>query len=189
VDRADRTDHPEVSPTQTRRAGRPLRRSLVRGATQTDRLGPSVLEVRPRHGEICWVGPLNKRNLPGEIRLIEMSMGLTTQNKGCRAMKSSLRLPALAFALGFLDSPFRTVQAADNPAVVRISSTLTRTSDTVGQLSVTADIASGFRIYAQSQPRPILATTIAWATRLRRYRSMPSSPAVPPIRRSCWTGC
>jgi hypothetical protein len=68
-------------------------------------------------------------------------------------------------------------------------STLTRTSDTVGQLSVTTDIASGFHIYAQSQPRPFLATTIAWATRLRRYRSMPSSPAVPPKRRSCWTGC
>jgi hypothetical protein len=68
-------------------------------------------------------------------------------------------------------------------------STLTRTSDTVGQLSVTTDIASGFHIYAQSQPRPFLATTITWATRLRRYRSMPSSPAVPPKRRSCWTGC
>jgi hypothetical protein len=92
-------------------------------------------------------------------------------------MKSPLRLLTLAFALGFLDSPLRTVQAADNPAVVRISSTLTRTSDTVGQLSVTADIASGFHIYAQSQPRPFLATTITVAESpvLRVTRTFTSS--------------
>ncbi len=78
-------------------------------------------------------------------------------------MKSPLRLLTLAFALSFLDSPLRPVQAADNPAVVRISSTLTRVSDTVGQLSVTADIESGFHIYAQSQPRPFLATRITVA--------------------------
>jgi Disulphide bond corrector protein DsbC len=109
------------------------------------------------------VGPLYEHDLPGEIRPIKISIILTMQNKGCRAMKSTLRLLTLAFALGFLDSPLRTVQAADNPAVVRISSTLTRTSDTVGQLSVTADITSGFHIYAQSQPRPFLATKITMA--------------------------
>jgi hypothetical protein len=104
-------------------------------------------------------------------------MILTMQNKGCHAMKSPLRLLTLAFALCFLDSPPRTVQAADNPTVVRISSTLTRTSDTVGQLSVTADIASGFHIYAQSQPRPFRATTITVAESpvLRVTRTFTSS--------------
>ena len=102
VDRADRADGPEVSPTQTRRADRPLRRSLVRGATQTDR--PGSVQVRPRHGEICSVGPLYERDLPGEIRLIKISMILTTQNTGCRAMKSPRRLllvlaPAIALPL------------------------------------------------------------------------------------------
>jgi len=69
----------------------------------------------------------------------------------------------LAFVLAFVGASFGPARAGDAPPVVRISSTLTRTSDRVGQLSVTADIATGFHIYAQSQPRPFLATRITVA--------------------------
>ena len=74
-----------------------------------------------------------------------------------------LRLLTLAFVLAFVGPSLRPAEAGDVPPVVRISSTLTRTSDRVGQLSVTADIANGFHIYAQSQPRPFLATRITVA--------------------------
>ena len=75
-------------------------------------------------------------------------------------MRSSLRLLTLAFVLAFTGPSLQPAEAGDVPPIVRISSTLTRTSDRVGQLFVTADIASGFHIYAQSQPRPFLATKI-----------------------------
>ncbi len=78
-------------------------------------------------------------------------------------MRSILRLLTLVFVLVFVGRSLRPAQAGDVPPVVGISSTLTRTSDRVGQLSVTADIASGFHIYAQSQPRPFLATRITAA--------------------------
>jgi thiol:disulfide interchange protein DsbD len=68
-----------------------------------------------------------------------------------------------AFVLAFVGPSLRPAQAGDVPPVVRIFSTLTRTSDRVGQLSVTADIANGYHIYAQSQPRPFLATKITVA--------------------------
>ena len=78
-------------------------------------------------------------------------------------MGPSLRLLILAFALAFLDPSLRPASAGDVPPIVGISATLTRTSDRVGQLSVTADIANGFHIYAPSQPRPFLATRITVA--------------------------
>jgi len=78
-------------------------------------------------------------------------------------MRSILRLLTLVFVLVFVGRSLRPARAGDVPPVVGISSTLTGTSDRVGQLSVTADIASGFHIYAQSQPRPFLATRITAA--------------------------
>ncbi len=76
-------------------------------------------------------------------------------------MRSSLRLWTLAFLLAFVGPPLRPAGAGDVPPVVGISATLTRTSGRVGQLSVTADIANGYHIYAPSQPRPFLATRIS----------------------------
>ena len=78
-------------------------------------------------------------------------------------MRSPFRLLTLAFVLAFTGSWLRPAEADDPPPVVGISSTLTRTSERAGQLSVTADIADGFHIYAQSQPRPFLATRITVA--------------------------
>src|SRR5271165_7422018 len=78
-------------------------------------------------------------------------------------MRSILRLLTLVFVLVFVGRSLRPARAGDVPPVVGISSTLTGTSDRVGQLSVTADIASGFHIYALSQLRPFLATRITVA--------------------------
>ena len=78
-------------------------------------------------------------------------------------MKSPVRLLTLAFVLALGGPLLRLAEAGDVPPVVAISSTLTRSSEQVGQLSVTAEIASGFHIYALSQPRPFLATRIAVA--------------------------
>ncbi len=78
-------------------------------------------------------------------------------------MRFPLRLLTLAFVLAFVGPSLRPAKAGDVRPFVRISSTLTRTSDRVGQLSVTADIANGFHIYALSQPRPFLATRITVA--------------------------
>jgi suppressor for copper-sensitivity B len=78
-------------------------------------------------------------------------------------MRSPLRLRTLAFLLAFVGPSLRPAEADDVTPVVGISSTLTRTSEGVCQLSVTADIADGFHIYAQSQPRPFLATRITVA--------------------------
>ena len=78
-------------------------------------------------------------------------------------MRSPLRPLTLAVVLAFVGPLLRPARAGDLPPVVSISSALTRTSDRVGQLSVTADIATGFHIYAQSQPRPFLATRITAA--------------------------
>ncbi len=75
-------------------------------------------------------------------------------------MSPTLRLLTLVLVLAFVGPSLRPAAAGDVPPVVGISSTLTRTSDRVGQLSVTADVATGFHIYAQSQPRPFLATRI-----------------------------
>jgi len=61
-------------------------------------------------------------------------------------MRSSLRLLTLAFVLAFVGPLLRPARAGDVPRVVRISSALARTSDRVDQLSVTADIATGFHI-------------------------------------------
>jgi thiol:disulfide interchange protein DsbD len=69
----------------------------------------------------------------------------------------------LAFVLAFAGPSHPPARAGEVPPVVAISSMLTRSSDRVGQLSVTADIASGFHIYALSQPRPFLATRITVA--------------------------
>ncbi len=78
-------------------------------------------------------------------------------------MKCRFRLLTLTFVLALVGSSLQPAWAGDDRPVVRISSTLTRTSDQAGQLSVTADIANGFHIYAQSQPRPFLATKITVA--------------------------
>ena len=78
-------------------------------------------------------------------------------------MRSLLRLSTIAFVLAFNSLSLRSAEAGDVQPIVRITSTLTRTSDRVGHVSVTADIANGFHIYALSQPRPFLATTIAVA--------------------------
>ena len=75
-------------------------------------------------------------------------------------MRSLLRRSTLAFLVAFVGPSLRPAGAGDVPPVVGISATLTRTSGRVGQLSVTADIANGFHIYAPSQPRPFLATRI-----------------------------
>ena len=78
-------------------------------------------------------------------------------------MRSPVRLLTLAFVLAWGGPLFRLAEASDVPPVVAISSTLTRSSERVGQLSVTAEIADGFHIYALSQPPPFLATRIAVA--------------------------
>ncbi len=78
-------------------------------------------------------------------------------------MRHSLRLLPLAFILAFVGPSLRPAEAGDVLSVVRISSSLIRSSDRADQLSVTADIASGFHIYAQSQPLPFLATRITVA--------------------------
>jgi suppressor for copper-sensitivity B len=75
-------------------------------------------------------------------------------------MRSFLRPLILAFVLAFAGLSLRPAEAGEVPPVVGISSTLSRSSDRAGQLSVTATIAKGFHIYAQSQPRPFLATKI-----------------------------
>jgi suppressor for copper-sensitivity B len=78
-------------------------------------------------------------------------------------MRCPLRLLTLAFLLAFAGLSLRPVRAGDGPSIVRVSSTLTRSSDRVGQVAVTADIANGYHIYALSQPRPFLATRITVA--------------------------
>ncbi len=78
-------------------------------------------------------------------------------------MRSPLRFLTIAFVLAIAGPSVRAADAGGVPPVVRISSTLTRTSARVGHVSVTADIADGYHIYALSQPRPFLATTIAVA--------------------------
>jgi hypothetical protein len=95
-------------------------------------------------------------------------------------MRSSLRLLTLTFALALVGASLRPARADDVPPVVRISSTLTRASDRVGQLSVTADVANGFHIYALTQPRPFLATRIT-VTGARAVRvNGPFTPSRPP---------
>ena len=107
--------------------------------------------------------PIAERDQPGRKRPIKTCPLRLSENEGHLAMRSILRLLTLVFVLVFVGRSLRPAQAGDVPPVVGISSTLTRTSDRVGQLSVTADIASGFHIYAQSQPRPFLATRITAA--------------------------
>ena len=78
-------------------------------------------------------------------------------------MGSPIRLFLIAFLLISASTSLTPARAGDELPIVRVSSTLTRTSDRLGQVSVTADIASGFHIYAMSQPRPFLATMITVA--------------------------
>jgi suppressor for copper-sensitivity B len=95
-------------------------------------------------------------------------------------MRSPLRLLTIALVLAFAGPSFRRALASDAPPIVRISSTLTRTSDRVGQVSVTADIANGFHIYALSQPRPFLATRITVAESPAVRVTGPFTPSRPP---------
>ena len=78
-------------------------------------------------------------------------------------MKQSFRLLTLVFALALVGPSHQLASGAADIPVVRVSATLTRTSERTGQLSVTADIEKGFHIYALSQPRPFLATKISAA--------------------------
>ncbi len=75
-------------------------------------------------------------------------------------MRSPFRFLTLAFVLACTGPSIRPALAGDVHPIVRISSTLTRSSDRAGQIAVTADIADGYHIYALSQPRPFLATRI-----------------------------
>jgi hypothetical protein len=95
-------------------------------------------------------------------------------------MRSPLRLLTIALVLALAGPSFRRALASDVPPIVRISSTLTRTSDRVGQVSVTADIANGFHIYALSQPRPFLATRITVAESPAMRVTGPFTPSRPP---------
>ncbi len=76
-------------------------------------------------------------------------------------MKRFFLLLTLTIALAVLGPFASLVRGEEMTPVVRISAALTRTSERTGQLSVSADIKKDFHIYAQSQPRPFLATKIA----------------------------
>ncbi|HTU17162.1 MAG TPA: cytochrome c biogenesis protein CcdA, partial [Gemmataceae bacterium] len=78
-------------------------------------------------------------------------------------MKPCFQLLTLVFVLAFVGPSLQLARGAADIPVVRVSATLTRTSERTGQLSVTADIKKGFHIYAQSQTRPFLATKISAA--------------------------
>ena len=95
-------------------------------------------------------------------------------------MRYPLRVLTIAFVLASAGPSFRHALASDVPPIVRISSTLTRTSDGVGHVSVTADIANGFHIYALSQPRPFLATRITVAESPAVRVTGPFNPSRPP---------
>ena len=74
-------------------------------------------------------------------------------------MKQCFRLVTVAAALAFVASPPQLGRGDAGVPVVRVSATLTRATERAGRLSVTADIAKGFPIYAQSQRRPCAALT------------------------------
>jgi suppressor for copper-sensitivity B len=76
-------------------------------------------------------------------------------------MKRILLLSNLTLTLALLGAFASLVRSEEMTPVVRIAAVLARSSDTAGQISITADIKKGFHIYAQSQPRPFLATKIA----------------------------
>jgi suppressor for copper-sensitivity B len=78
-------------------------------------------------------------------------------------MRQRIRLLTLALALAFAGLSPQLARGEGDDPVVRVSATLTRTSERSGQLAVTADVAKGFHIYAPSQPRPFLATKISVA--------------------------
>ena len=54
-------------------------------------------------------------------------------------------------------------QQPDQDADVAIAATIERTSPLQAELVITAKIADGLHIYAQSQPKPFLATKISTA--------------------------
>jgi hypothetical protein len=84
-------------------------------------------------------------------------------------MKRFFLLSRVALALAFVGSSLPLAHSQGDIPVVRVSAALTQTSERTGQLSVTADIKQGFHIYAQSQPRPFLATkiTVTEASKVR----------------------
>ncbi len=84
-------------------------------------------------------------------------------------MKRYLLLSTLALALAFMGPSLPLARSQGDIPVVRISAALTQTSERTGQLSVTADIKQGFHIYAQSQPRPFLATKVT-VTEASKFR-------------------
>src|SRR5260370_12607883 len=78
-------------------------------------------------------------------------------------MKQVFLLLSIAFGLAFVSPSLQLARGDAGVPVVRVSATLSRTSERTGQLAVMADIKKGFHIYAQSQPRPFLATKISVA--------------------------
>jgi suppressor for copper-sensitivity B len=95
-------------------------------------------------------------------------------------MRSPVRLLIIAFLLAVAGTLLRPARAGDDPPIVRVSSTLTRTTDRAGQISVTADIADGFHIYALSQPRPFLATRITVSESTAAHVTAAFTPSQPP---------
>jgi suppressor for copper-sensitivity B len=77
-------------------------------------------------------------------------------------MKLRSRLLTALLLLAIAGLSFQRASAAGDGEVpiVQVSAALTRTAERTGHLSVTAEIKKGFHIYAQSQPRPFLATKI-----------------------------
>ena len=90
-------------------------------------------------------------------------------------MNRLFRLLTFTFVLAFVGPSLRSARAGDVPPIVRVSSTLTRTSDRVGQLSVTADIANGFHIYARRSRVRSWRRRSPWPSR-RWYASPERSP-------------
>ena len=78
-------------------------------------------------------------------------------------MKACFRLLTVLFALAVVGPALQCARGETGIPVVRVSATLSRTSERTGQLAIRADIKNGFHIYAQSQPRPFLATEISVA--------------------------
>ena len=93
-------------------------------------------------------------------------------------MKRFLLLAISTWALALI-GPFLPF-AYGQESVVKIGATWTRTSDKAGQLAVTATIQKGFHIYAQSQPRPFLATKIAVSDSVGLRMTGPFTASRPP---------
>jgi suppressor for copper-sensitivity B len=96
-------------------------------------------------------------------------------------MKRFSLLSILAFTLIFIGPLLASARSDRDVPVVRVWAALTRTSpDDAGKLAITADIKPGFHIYAQSQPRPFLATKIAVTPSGDVRVTGPFTPSRPP---------